>query len=107
MKKEDLLTGGSVQINKHEFLKYRFSEREFIDDLPADSVIPVMCDDFLGAPDYVRVLSARKGCFKNVIATNPKIGISATVTGYDERNQVLLDCNGSVALRLPKKIWPT
>lgn len=102
MKKEDLLLNNSVQINKDEFLRYRFSESEFIDELPSDSLIPVMCDNFIGAPDYVRVLSARKGYFKNVVATNPKIGISATVTGYNERKQVLLDYNGCVELRLPK-----
>ncbi len=102
MKKEELLTDGSIKVNSYESLRYKFFESDFIEDLPPESVVPVMCDDFLGAPDFARVLSARKGYFKNVIATNPKIGISATVTGYTERKQIILDYNGCVELRLPR-----
>ena len=102
MKKKDLLTDGTVKINSDESLRYKFSESDFIEDLPSECLVPVMCDDFLGAPDFARVLSARKGYFKNVIATNPKIGISATVTGYSDRKQIILDYNGCVELRLPR-----
>lgn len=103
MKKEDLLTDGSVQINKYESLKYRFMDKDFIDDMPDDSLIPVMCDDFIGKPDYVRCLSARKGNFKYIVATNPQIGITATVTGYNDKNQILLDYNDCVELIMPKR----
>lgn len=102
MKKKDLLTDGSIKINSDESLRYKFFESDFIEDLPPESLVPVMCDDFLGAPAFARVLSARKGYFKNVIATNPKIGISATVTGYSDRKQIILDYNGCVELRLPR-----
>ena len=103
LKKEDLLTDGSVQINKYESLKYRFMDKDFIDDMPDDSLIPVMCDDFIGKPDYVRCLSARKGNFKYIVATNPQIGITATVTGYNDKNQILLDYNDCVELIMPKR----
>ena len=102
MKKKDLCRDGTVMINSDESLRYKFLESDFIEDLSPESLVPVMCDDFLGAPDFARVLSARKGYFKNVIATNPKIGISATVTGYNERKQIILDYNGCVELRLPR-----
>lgn len=102
MKKKDLLIDGSIKINSDESLRYTFFESDFIEDLPPESLVPVMCDDFLGAPTFARVLSARKGYFKNVIATNPKIGISATVTGYRDRKQIILDYNGCVELRLPR-----
>ena len=102
MAKKELLEGGTFQINSGESLKYKFSEKEFVEDVPNDSLIPVMCDNYLRAPDNAYVLSARKGYFKHVIATNPKIGISATVTGYSERKQIILDYNGCVELRLPR-----
>lgn len=102
IKKKDLHINGSIKINSDESLRYKFLESDFIEDLPPESLVPVMCDSFLGAPDFARVLSARKGYFKNVIATNPKIGISATVTGYNERKQIILDYNGCVDLILPR-----
>lgn len=102
LKKKDILQNSSITINTYGSLNYCFNEFEFIKDLPDETVVPLMCDQFLGAPHFTRVLSAKKGYFKNIVTSNPKIGITATVTGYDIKRRVLLSYNDCVELYLPK-----
>ena len=102
LKKKDLLLHSAITVQTYGSLNYRFNEFEFIKDLDDETLIPLMCDQFLGEPDYSRVLSAKKGYFKDVIANNPRIGITATVTGYDKKRRVLLNYNDCIDLYLPK-----
>lgn len=107
MKKEELILDGTINIDGYDNLKYRCIDKEFLKDTPPDSVVPVMCEQFIardaeGNGIFTWPLSVRKGYFKDIVTNTPKIGIVATVVGYEQNNKILLDYNDSIELFLYK-----
>lgn len=106
-KKEELFRNGYNSVPmvgaQPYYQKYVLADEAFIQEMKDDALIPVMCVEFKGAPHYCYTLSSRKGYFKNVVANTPKMGITATVIGYDKKHNILLNYADCVDLFLSKK----
>lgn len=102
VKKQDLLIHREFVIPVVGSQNYIFEEQDFIEDFDDDAMIPLMCDSFVAAPQYAYRFSARKGHFKNIVTNTPKVGITATVTRYGERRNIILRYNDCMDLYLPK-----